>query len=191
MINTNKKSHIYTKGGDKGETSLVGGTRISKAHPSLDAYGGVDELNSWLGLCIAQLDEIGLKNFEPNKEWLKDIQRNLFVLGSILACEEGREAALPQLNQSDIEKLEQYIDIMDECLAPLKNFILPGGSTPGAFLHMARTHCRRVERTIISLQKKSLSPIYPAYINRLSDFLFVFARYVNMQLGSEEFLWKP
>ena len=186
----NKKSGIYTKGGDGGETSLVGGTRVSKDHPSLDAYGGVDEINSWLGLCVAQMEEIGLKNFELDKDWLKDIQRDLFVMGSILACEEGREVALVGLEQSAVEKLEQRIDEMDERLAPLKNFILPGGSVPGASLHVARTCCRRVERAIISLQKKNFSPVYLAYINRLSDFLFVLARYVNMQLGSEECLWK-
>ena len=186
----NNKSHIYTKTGDAGETSLVRGTRVSKSDPCLEACGGMDELNSWLGLCIAQMEEIGLKDFEMQKKWLEEIQSNLFVFGSILACEEGREGTLPRLEQSDVKKLEQYIDEMDECLAPLKNFILPGGSLPGANLHLARNHCRRLERNIISLQK-TLPPTYLAYINRLSDFLFVMARTVNVKMGSEELLWKP
>ena len=186
-----KKSNIYTKGGDGGETSLVGGTRIPKSHPSLQAYGGMDELNSWLGLCTAQIEEIGSKRFEVQTNWLKDIQENIFVFGSLLACEEGREAGLPQLEQRDLDKLEHYIDEMDECLLPLKNFILPGGSIAGSCLHMARTHCRKVERDVVALEKKNLPPLYLAYINRLSDFLFVFARYINMQLGSNELLWKP
>ena len=186
----NVKSHIYTKGGDGGETSLLGGKRISKNHPCLEAYGGMDELNSWLGICIAQLEEAGLKDFELQKDWLKEVQNDLFVFGSILACEDGKEGALSQLYQSDVEKLEQYIDEMDECLAPLKNFILPGGSLPGASFHLARTCCRKVERDVISLQR-ALSPAFFAYINRLSDFLFVMARCINARLGSEEFLWKP
>ena len=185
------KSNIYTKGGDGGETSLIGGTRIPKNHPCLEAYGGMDELNSWLGLCMAQLEEIGLKRFETQTDWMKDIQEDIFVFGSILACEEGREGTLPKLEQTDVGKLEQYIDEMDECLLPLKNFILPGGSIPGACLHMARTHCRKVERDIVALEKGNLPPLYLAYINRLSDFLFVLARYVNTQLGSSELLWKP
>ena len=190
MKNVNK-AQIYTKGGDGGETSLLGGTRISKDHPSLNAYGGIDELNSWIGLCVSQLEEIGLKNFELQKNWLKDIQRDLFVFGSVLACEEGKEISLPQLDQSHVDKLEHCIDEMDECLAPLRNFILPGGGSPGAFLHVTRTYCRNVERAVISLQKENLHPVYLSYINRLSDFLFVFARYVNMRMGVEECLWKP
>ena len=190
MSDTSKQFRIYTKGGDKGETSLVGGTRIPKGDPCLNGYGGMDELNSWLGLCIARLDEVGLKNFEPYKNWLKDIQRDLFVYGSLLACEEGREGLVPQLKQSDVDKLEEWIDEMDEYLPPLKNFILPGGGLPGASLHVARTRCRKVERSIATLQDKDLPPVYLAYINRLSDFLFIFARYVNMRMGAQEYLWK-
>ena len=185
----NKKSHIYTKSGDAGETSLVRGTRVAKSDPCLEAYGGMDELNSLLGLCLIQLEEVGLNDFELQKNWLQEIQRDLFVFGSILACEEGREGSLVQLHQYDVEKLEQYIDKMDECLAPLKNFILPGGSLPGATLHMARSQCRRVERSVVSLERV-LAPVFPAYVNRLSDFLFVMARYTNAKLGFEELIWK-
>ena len=185
----NNKFRIYTKGGDSGETSLVRGTRVSKSDPCLEAYGGMDELNSWLGLCIVHLEEIGLNDFEIQKNCLIEIQKDLFIFGSILACEEGQEDSLVQLRQSDVDKLERHIDEMDECLAPLKNFILPGGSLPGASLHLARSCCRRVERDVISLEKK-LPPVFIAYINRLSDFLFIMARYVNAKSGSEEFLWK-
>ena len=160
-----KKSNIYTKGGDAGETSLVGGTRIPKSHPALAAYGGMDELNSWLGLCAAQLEEVGSKRFETQMDWLKDIQENIFVFGSLLACEEGREAGLPRLEQSDLEKLEQYIDEMDECLLPLKNFILPGGSTAGACFTWPGPIVARWRGMWSSLRKETCRPsIWPISI---------------------------
>ena len=187
---TNKKSNIYTKSGDHGETSLVGGTRLLKSDPRIESYGQVDQLNSWLGLCIAELEESGFGELDRQKESLQRIQRSLFVLGSHLACERERRDTLPPLGSPEVEKLEREIDEMDGQLPALKNFILPGGRRATGLLHIARTHCRQVERSMVSLNSADLPDLALPYINRLSDFLFVLARYVNLKAGEKEIIWK-
>ena len=165
---------IYTKTGDKGETSLIGGQRVPKTHERLEAYGSVDELNSWIGLIAAQdIDE-------QHKTLLHNIQQQLFVVGSHLACAAQDVAAtLPKLHADDIALLEQSIDEMDAQLPKLKNFIMPGGNTVSAYCHIARTVCRRAERNILKITDFTPSDAILIYINRLSDFLFVLARTIK------------
>ncbi|RME88145.1 MAG: cob(I)yrinic acid a,c-diamide adenosyltransferase [Planctomycetota bacterium] len=183
---------IYTKTGDQGETSLLGGARVSKEDIQIEAYGTVDELNSLLGVVLAFLEDPKLC------EWLLEIQGHLFVAGTELAKKEGyelpkgkKEKALKITHQM-IEELEKRMDEMEESLPPLKSFILPGGGKGGAMLHLARTVCRRAERLVVALSKKrKLPPEILIYFNRLSDFLFVLARYINHQEGKEEVPWNP
>ena len=134
-----------------GKTSLVGGTRLPKSDPTISTYGLVDELNSLIGLCCTQLKEFGQGYQGETISFLQEIQRNLFVLGSLLACEKKKRASLPQLEPTAIEQLEKEIDHLDSSLAPLKNFILPGGTIPSSYFHLARSICRRVEREVVAL----------------------------------------
>jgi cob(I)alamin adenosyltransferase len=176
---------IYTKTGDKGTTSLFGGARVSKAHIRIESYGTIDELNSYLGLVR---DVAG----ESYKDLLKSIQDRLFVIGSNLASDPSKDLPVPDIQESDIEVLEKEIDRMNESLPELKHFILPGGHTNISFCHIARTVCRRAERLVVLLsEQEKVDPILIRYLNRLSDFLFVFARQLAQDAGVEEIKWMP
>lgn len=178
---------IYTKTGDSGHTSLIGGARVSKAHLRIDTYGTVDELNSWLGLLRDQ--EVNA----PRREWLKEIQDRLFTIGANLATEpELVQTYLPDLHPHDIEALEKAMDDMDAQLPPLSHFVLPGGHQAVSFAHLARTVCRRAERLAVALaQHEPVSPLVVQYLNRLSDYLFVLSRLMALELGVEEVKWLP
>lgn len=190
------KTKIYTKTGDTGETSLLGGTRVSKSDIRLDAYGTVDELNSILGLSLSYLRAAKIKA-DHLEDTLKAVQNELFVIGSQLACTDSELAQkLPQLQAQFTTLLENEIDKMNESLPELKNFILPGGSLAASTLHVARTVCRRAERNtirIINLSKvvtKQDKAVVIA-LNRLSDYLFVAARYINFIEKQNETVWSP
>ncbi|MEA5405806.1 cob(I)yrinic acid a,c-diamide adenosyltransferase [Arcicella sp. DC2W] len=178
---------IYTKTGDKGTTSLVGGTRVSKTALRIEAYGTVDELNSYIGLVRDQAVN------EKRKDILKEIQDRLFTIGSILASEpEQSKKRLPDLLESDIELLENEMDNMDKELEPMRYFILPGGHQSISFGHLARTICRRTERIVIRLAEEStVNELIIRYLNRLSDYLFVLCRIMAKELEVEEIAWKP
>ncbi|MDX5346021.1 MAG: cob(I)yrinic acid a,c-diamide adenosyltransferase [Hymenobacteraceae bacterium] len=178
---------IYTKTGDKGETSLIGGTRVKKYHLRIEAYGTVDELNSYIGLVRDQPVN------ESRKDLLKEIQDRLFTIGSSLASDpEKSKMKIPDLLDSDIELLEQEMDSMNESLPELRNFILPGGHQSVSFCHIARCVCRRTERLAIELQEESfVEERVIKYLNRLSDYLFMLARKMTQELQAEEVPWKP
>ena len=180
---------IYTKTGDKGTTSLIGGTKVSKAHVRIEAYGTVDELNSYIGLCKDLLS-----NNDSNAV-LQEVQDRLFTIGAALACDPEKETKLkiPDLKEEDITLLEQEIDKMNEQLAPMKSFILPGGHPIISHIHISRCICRRAERCCVRLEaeQNEVEPIIIKYLNRLSDYLFVLARYTAHQLKAEEIPWKP
>jgi len=177
---------IYTKKGDSGDTSLFGGDRVSKSHERIEAYGNVDELNSQVGLAASyNLSDKGTK-------YLRKIQEQLFTLGADLATPPSSETRIDRIGENDIQFLEDAIDELEEHLDPLKKFILPGGSQPGATLHVARTVCRRAERATVACQQvDNISDECLKYLNRLSDFLFVIARYENKQAGIREEKWQP
>lgn len=178
---------IYTKKGDKGETSLIGGARLPKFALRIDAYGTVDELNSHLGLIRDQpIDEVHVNR-------LLEIQDRLFTIGSILASDPaGTKMKLPELIESDVLFLEDAIDAMDVELPPMRNFVLPGGHTIVSFCHIARCVCRRAERLIIELDHaEELPPYVIAYMNRLSDYLFVLSRKLTAELNALERPWNP
>jgi cob(I)alamin adenosyltransferase len=178
---------IYTKKGDKGETSLIGGTRLPKFALRIDAYGTVDELNSHLGLIRDQpIDSVHI-------ERLLEIQDRLFTIGSLLASDPaGTKMKLPELADSDVIFLEDAIDQMDSELPPMRNFVLPGGHTVVSFCHIARCVCRRAERLIIELDHADgLPETVLAYMNRLSDYLFVLSRKLTQELQVEEKPWNP
>ena len=179
---------IYTKTGDQGTTSLIGGTKVSKAHLRIEAYGTVDELNSYTGLCKDLLT--GTHSIHV----LQEIQDRLFTIGSALACDPDKETKLkiPDLKEVDIILLEKEIDKMNESLPAMKSFILPGGHATVSHLHIARCICRRAERCCIrlKLEKNEVEPIIPKYLNRLSDYLFVLARYAGHELNIAEIPWK-
>ena len=169
---------IYTRTGDAGETALFNGTRVPKSDARVGTYGEVDELNAWLGLARAQVGDDQLGGM------LEQIQRDLFALGARLADPSHRIAervAKAVVTHEDIARLEGWIDALEGELPPLRRFILPGGSTAGASLHVARTVCRRAERAMVALD--GLEPDLLVYINRLSDLLFVMARVANHRRG--------
>lgn len=178
---------IYTKTGDKGQTSLIGGTRVPKFHPRIEAYGTVDELNSYIGL-------IRDHEIAPHyKDVLLEVQDRLFTAESLIALDPESEqpVRLPQLHEADIELLEKEIDAMNEELPELKNFILPGGHTAVSYCHIARTICRRAERHTIRLSQSQPVPgLVIPYLNRLSDYLFVLARKLGKDFNSPETPWK-
>lgn len=180
---------IYTKTGDKGFTSLIGGTKVPKSHLRIEAYGTVDELNSYIGLCKDLLTD------NQSKTILQEIQDRLFTIGSSLACDPEKELKMkiPDLKEDDVTLLEKEIDRMNETLPPMKNFILPGGHPSVSHLHIARCVCRRAERCCVRLEfeKEEIESITIKYLNRLSDYLFVLARYIAHQLKAEEIPWKP
>jgi cob(I)alamin adenosyltransferase len=180
---------IYTKTGDKGQTSLVYGTRVNKNDIRVEAYGTCDEANSMIGLAVAYMNEV---EFERKAELLgsfHNIQTVLFHVGAELATPAGKEVKW-KLTEKHVKTLEDELDELDATLKPLSNFILPGGTKAGAALHSARTIVRRAERSAVGLSDE-LSPNVLAYLNRLSDYLFVVARYVNSQLRKEEPILKP
>jgi len=178
------KAKIYTKTGDQGQTGLVGGRRVSKKDPRLEAYGTVDELNSSIGLAISLLP----KGTSETAALLKKIQNELFNLGSRLACDDAEMMKhLPIIAEDHVRVMESKMDEWESQLSPLKNFILPGGSQAAAALHMARTICRRAERGTVGLP---VEPILVIYLNRLSDFLFTMARKVNADLGEKDIPWE-
>jgi cob(I)alamin adenosyltransferase len=179
---------IYTKTGDKGSTSLIGGTKVPKSDLRIEAYGTVDELNSFVGLVGDHLQN------STSSSILKEIQDRLFTIGSSLACDPEKEPKLkiPDLKETDIDFLEKEIDRMNEILPPMKSFILPGGHVAVSTTHVARCVCRRTERICVSMQQQQMEiePLVIKYLNRLSDFLFVLARYAGHQLKVEEIPWK-
>lgn len=178
---------IYTKTGDKGTTSLIGGTRVSKAHLRINTYGTVDELNSFIGLLRDQPVN------ESRKDLLKEIQDRLFTIGSHLAMDyEVSKKQLPDLLPTDVTRLETEMDAMDATLPELRHFILPGGHQSVSFAHLARTVCRRAERMIVELNaEEEVEDHIIIYMNRLSDFLFVLSRKMALELGIDEVKWFP
>jgi len=181
-------SKIYTKTGDKGITSLIGGTKVAKSDLRIEAYGTVDELNSYIGLCKDLLNGV-VKNVLP------EIQDRLFTIGSSLACDPEKEPKMriPDLQETDITLLEKEMDLMNDTLPAMKHFILPGGHTTVSHIHIARCICRRAERCCVRLEQetKETELLIVKYLNRLSDYLFVLARYVSHSLKAEEIIWKP
>jgi len=180
---------IYTKTGDKGKTSLIGGTKVYKSDLRIESYGTVDELNSFVGLCLDHLKSHNILNA------LTEIQDRLFTIGSALACDPEKETKLkiPDLHEADVELLEKEIDKMNVVLPAMKSFILPGGHVAVSTLHVARCVCRRAERCCVRMQKKELGieSLIIKYLNRLSDYLFVLARFAAHELKVAETPWKP
>jgi cob(I)alamin adenosyltransferase len=175
---------IYTKSGDKGETSLFGGGRVSKSADRIEAYGTVDELNAVIG----QARAFGATTVTEEK--LRQIQDDLFVLGADLATPESTKVSVTRIGNDHSERLERWIDELEVSLEPLRSFILPGGNTCAATLHIARTVARRAERRVITAKvNESISEHCVVYLNRLSDFLFVLSRYENHQTGFSEQKW--
>ncbi len=179
---------IYTKKGDQGETSLIGGKRVPKNDIRIESYGTVDELNAWIGMLRDQpVDD------QPLKDELIEIQDRLFTIGSLLAqSPEGTKMELPRLAESDITFLEEAIDAMNETLPEMKSFVLPGGHTTVSSCHITRCVCRRAERLVVALHDETDDyKKIVQYLNRLSDYLFVLARKLTLKLGAKETPWKP
>ena len=197
---TNKKykdptftiSKVYTKTGDDGKTSLVGGQKVLKSNVRIHAYGEIDELNSVIGLCIEELKLLD-QNFNSLIKSLIRIQNDLFNLGTILATmPDDMTDKMPKITSDDIEVLENEIDKVNKDLSVLHSFVLPGGSKINAFLHLARTVCRRCERVCCSLyEEDKIDKIVVSYLNRLSDNFFVWSRWVASILNHEENTWDP
>lgn len=181
-------SKIYTRTGDGGQTSLVGGTRVSKTHPRLEAYGTIDELSSHLGLLCAMLRQQNQPfPAEDTERFLLNIQHQLFVVSTLLATEEGSSYRPAPLAPDAIATLEQEIDALQSGMPPLRAFVIPGGSMAAAQAHVCRTVCRRAERRVLALSEQaSVDKGVICYINRLSDYLFVLARHLNIQSGTPE-----
>ena len=178
---------IYTKTGDKGMTSLLGGSRVPKHHLRIEAYGTVDELNSWIGLLRDQQVD------DHTITVLLSVQDRLFTIGSHLAMEPSKNnIKLPELSADDISRLEMEMDRMTEELTPLKSFILPGGHFVISYMHIARCVCRRAERIATHLAEESaVNEEIIKYLNRLSDYLFVVARFTGMRLNVADTPWSP
>lgn len=180
--------NIYTKTGDKGETGLLNGKRVPKTHYRIEAYGTVDELNSFLGLLIDKVP------FTDIIEILKPIQSLLFTLGSNLASDAktAQKFKLPQITEDDILQLEAEMDKMDSQLPEMRNFVLPTGHELVSLCHIVRTICRRAERRVIEVSfQEEIDEKMIKFLNRLSDFIFVLARYLTQKLDIQEFAWKP
>ena len=177
---------IYTKTGDKGDTVLFGGKRVPKDALRVEAYGTVDELNSVLGIVLADNNESGIEMV------LRPIQMRLFTLGAELATPDPNKVpGIPRVDREATADLEAQIDVLSDNLPPLRNFIVPGGTPAAARIHFARTVCRRAERTVVRLShKEPVRDEVIAYLNRLSDLLFVLARHVNAKAGVPEVPWK-
>lgn len=190
MADKPQKSQIYTRTGDAGTTALFGGGRVPKDHPRVEAYGQVDELNSTIGVAISFMSDERLSAF------LTSVQNELFNVGAELASESGGEKAASFARmftdaEVKIAALEELMDELDAALPPLQTFVLPSGSRAGALLHLCRTVCRRAERAVITLSHgEQVNPELQRYLNRLSDLLFVMARYVNQADGQPETPWR-
>lgn len=179
---------VYTKTGDKGQTSLVGGQRVSKCCERLESYGTIDELNSHIGVLITYCTD------EHDKQFLTDVQANLFVVGGYLATDNSqREVRCGNIVTPEmVEVVESEIDRIQEALPPIRLFILPGGQRGAAYAHVCRTVCRRAERQILRLAEcgAEVDDMVLAYVNRLSDYLFVVARKLNVESGTDEVIWR-
>jgi cob(I)alamin adenosyltransferase len=175
---------IYTKTGDKGETSLIGGTRLPKYHIRIEAYGEVDELNSWVGL---------VRDQKINAHYitvLLEVQDRLFTIGSLLASDGDNKMKLPEIKEADILLLEKEIDTMESALPPMKNFVLPGGNQIVSYCHISRCVCRRAERSVLRLaHDEKVDELIYKYLNRLSDYLFVLSRKFAHDLNATETPW--
>lgn len=184
---------IYTKTGDKGSTSLIGGSRVQKSHIRIESYGTVDELNSWLGLIRDQKIDV------VHKKTLTQVQNDLFIIGAQLALDPNKKSSgkksimsVPELSGETILFLESEIDKMEQDLPQMTHFILPGGHTTVSYCHIARTICRRAERTIVLLNEtESINETILSFLNRLSDYLFVLARKLSQDLKIKEVKWIP
>jgi cob(I)alamin adenosyltransferase len=179
---------IYTKTGDNGTTSLLGGTKVLKSDLRIEAYGTVDELNSYIGLCRDLVGDSAAKKVLP------EIQDRLFTIGASLACDPAKEPKMkiPDLNEEDVKLLENEIDRMNQGLPEMKNFILPGGHPTVSHLHIARCVCRRAERCCVRLgDPKTGEDFIIKYLNRLSDYLFILARHCVHLLNLKEIVWTP
>lgn len=180
---------IYSKTGDLGKTSLIGGTKVFKSHLRIESYGTVDELNSYIGVVN------DMSTDDQSRLMLKEIQDRLFTIGASLACDPDKETLLriPDLKEQDIELLENEIDRMTEVLPTMKSFILPGGHLAVSTTHVVRCICRRAERICVHMQETNMfiDPLVIKYLNRLSDYLFVLARYTGHLLHIAEVAWKP
>ena len=187
-------TRIYTRTGDQGDTALVGGRRVAKDSPRIEAYGTIDELNSIIGLARVFNAERLSKGKAPR--WLdgvfRQLQNELFDLGSELATpEDAVYEGMHRIGESEVKALEELMDQCQKDLAPLKSFVLPGGGHVGGYLHQARTVCRRAERRIFALTRvETVSPWPLTYVNRLSDLLFVLSRWVAKKGGETEYLWE-
>lgn len=180
-------SKIYTKTGDKGQTSLIGGTRLPKHHVRIEAYGTVDELNSHIGLLRDVIEEKSVFDL------LISIQDRLFTIGSQLAADpEKNKMQLPIVYEEDVTALEKAIDEMNTQVPEMKSFVLPGGHIYVSYCHIARCVCRRAERAVLRLaENESVNDIHIKYLNRLSDYLFMLSRWLTMKLNAKEIAWKP
>ncbi|WP_235295731.1 cob(I)yrinic acid a,c-diamide adenosyltransferase [Portibacter marinus] len=177
---------IYTKKGDGGQTSLFGGQKVSKDDLRIEAYGTTDELNAFIGQLISLID------IEVIITLLLRIQDNIFVMGSMLSSPKESKFKIPTIEEADIQLLENEIDNMEHRLEPLQNFILPSGSQAISLCHICRTIARRAERRVVSLEQSAeVNPLIKKYLNRLSDYFFVLARFVAAKTGVRETVWKP
>lgn len=179
---------IYTKTGDKGSTSLIGGVRVPKSHIRIDAYGTVDELNSHLGVVSDSAADVRIS------EWIHEIQDRLFTIGSVLATNPDKKVKmqLPDVHEADVIWLEQKIDQMNEVLPEMRSFILPGGHIASSNAHVARCVCRRAERICVAMQQNEevVPELIVQYLNRLSDFLFVLARFISFNNKVDDIPWR-
>ena len=173
---------IYTKTGDDGTTAIFGGTRISKGDPQVEAYGSIDELTSTVGLLVSHLSKK-----DPSINFFNTVQEDLMVIGSVLAGWGGNVDVL----EKRVRQMEMYMDVFSNKLSPLTHFILPGGSLTASYMHIARSVCRRAERTIVRLTRNHMHyAIIVKYLNRLSDLFFVYARVINKKAHMKELPWK-
>lgn len=188
-------NRIYTRTGDRGETSLVGGQRVGKDELRIDCYGTIDELNAFVGMACFSAEELAMREARMGDfaTILKRVQHELFNLGSIIATRpEDVHPKQPRVTDADVKQLETEIDSANAVLAPLRSFVLPGGSRLNSELHACRTICRRAERLMVALSRKEEVPSESIhYLNRLSDALFVWSRWVNHILNAPEVLWSP
>lgn len=178
---------VYTKTGDDGTTGLIGGTRVPKYHLRIESYGTVDELNAQIGFLCDHVEDDAWRTF------LQKVQVTLFTIGSQLASDpEKSNMKLPDVKNEEVEELESSIDEMEKELTALKNFILPGGHPANSLAHICRCICRRAERLVVQVNENSpVEPVILHYLNRLSDWFFVFARYMSQSTGSKEIPWMP
>jgi cob(I)alamin adenosyltransferase len=182
---------IYTRTGDRGDTGLFGGGRVPKDHVRVEAYGEVDELNSVIGIVVVRLASVGQRELSDR---LRGVQAELFAIGAHLATPAagGASPHIPELDDTAPGRMEGWMDEADRELAPLRSFVLPGGAEAAAYLHLARTVCRRAERRVVTLARDAaIDTRIVIYLNRLSDLLFTFARLVNQRSGVPDVPWDP